>query len=181
MYGLVNKAIKDLVVNNFGADKWIEICRLSNFSDEDFIAMSPYPDQLTYSLVGSASKVLGVDANIILEKFGEHWILYTASEGYGDLMNLSGSTYEEFLTNMDMLHNRLSGVMPSLTPPKFTTRNITTNSLELEYWSNREGLVPMVLGMLRGLGKRFNKDCTVEHIQEKQSPDQCHVFRVIWK
>lgn len=180
MYGLVNKAIRDLVVNNFGVEKWQHICQLSDFSDEDFIAMSPYPDQLTYTLVGNASKVLGVDANILLEKFGEHWILYTASEGYGDLLNLSGSTLAEFLGNMDMLHSRLTGIMPSLSPPKFTTRNVTSNSLELEYWSHREGLVPMLLGLLRGLGTRFGQPCTVEHIQVRKAADDCHVFRVTW-
>lgn len=36
MYGLVNKAIKDLVVNNHGEDKWKEICQLSDFHDEEF-------------------------------------------------------------------------------------------------------------------------------------------------
>lgn len=180
MYGLVNKAIKDLVVTNFGEEKWREICVLSDFPDEDFIAMSPYPDKLTYTLVGNASKVLGLEANIILEKFGEYWILYTASEGYGDLLNLSGSTMSEFLGNMDLLHNRLAGIMPSLSPPKFVTRNVSESSLELEYWSNREGLVPMLFGMLRGLGKRFNKDCKVDHIQVKQTENDCHVFRVSW-
>ncbi|MBM3178559.1 MAG: hypothetical protein FJZ78_11205 [Bacteroidetes bacterium] len=30
MYGLVNKAIKDLVVQLAGEEKWLEICQLSN-------------------------------------------------------------------------------------------------------------------------------------------------------
>jgi hypothetical protein len=31
MYGLVNKAIQDLVCTKFGEDKWLEIKKLSNF------------------------------------------------------------------------------------------------------------------------------------------------------
>ena len=58
MYGLVNKAIRDLVVTNHGEDKWKEICRLSDFSDEEFIGMNPYPDKLTYDLVKNSSLVL---------------------------------------------------------------------------------------------------------------------------
>lgn len=180
MYGLVNKAIKDLVIQVAGVDKWQEIARLSDFPDQDFIAMSPYPDALTYSLVGNASKVLGIDANILLEKFGEHWILYTASEGFGNLLNLSGNNLADFLGNMDMLHNQLTGIMPNLSPPKFTTRNVTDNSLELEYWSHREGMVPMLIGLLRGLGTRFGQPCTVEHIKQRVSNEDCHVFRVTW-
>lgn len=180
MYGLVNKAIKDLVVQLAGEEKWMEICRLSNFPDEEFVAMSPYPDELTYTLVGSASTVLGVDAKTILHKFGEHWILYTASEGYGDLMNLSGQSIAEFLSNMDMLHDRISGLMPSLRPPKFVTKNVTEKSLELEYWSDRKGLVPMLFGLVDGLGKRFGVVTKVEHVHEKQHDGDCHIFAISW-
>jgi hypothetical protein len=180
MYGLVNKAIRGLVVDNHGPEKWSEICRIADFADEDFIAMNSYPDHITYALVGAASKVLGADANQVLDLFGEYWVLYTANEGYGDLLNLSGNTLAEFLGNMDMLHSRLTGIMPTLQPPKFSTRNVTPNSLELEYRSHREGLAPMVVGLLRGLGKRFNQPCTVEHIRERETAEDCHVFKVSW-
>ena len=133
MYGLVNKAIKDLVVTNHGEEIWKEICRLSNFEDEEFVGMNPYPDKLTYDLVKNASHVLKADSAAILEAFGEYWILYTANEGYGDLMDISGSSFVEFLNNMDMLHYRISNIMPELAPPQFTTRNEKENSIELEY------------------------------------------------
>lgn len=180
MYGLVNKAIRDLVVSNYGEQKWSEICALSDFPDEEFVAMSPYPDELTFALVTNASRVLGADARVILQKFGEYWITYTATEGYGELMNLSGRTISEFLSNMDMLHNRIANVMPELQPPKFVTRNITDRSLELEYHTHRSGLVPMMFGMLHGLGQRFGVECQVEHIHAKEHAGDCDIFRVSW-
>ena len=36
MYGLVNKAIQDLVTEKFGEDKWQEIKKLSDFEDDVF-------------------------------------------------------------------------------------------------------------------------------------------------
>ncbi len=180
MYGLVNKAIKDLVVSNHGQDKWEEICRLSGFEDQEFIGMNPYPDKLTYDLVKNASQVLRVDAGAILEAFGEYWILYTADEGYGDLMDLTGSNFVDFLSNLDMLHYRISNVMPELAPPQFSTRNQKENSVELEYRSHREGLVPMLYGLIKGLGKRFDLQVTVEHIQQKNEQNNCHVFLISW-
>ncbi|MFM7194279.1 MAG: heme NO-binding domain-containing protein [Bacteroidota bacterium] len=180
MYGLVNKAIRDLIVENFGTEKWSEICRISDFPDEEFVAMSPYPDALTYTLVGNASKVLGADASVLLDKFGEYWVLYTANEGYGDLLSLSGNNLAEFLGNMDMLHNRIAGIMPDLKPPKFRTRNQQDRSIELEYYSHREGLTPMIFGLIRGLGKRFGQECTIEQIQERKSIEDCHVFKISW-
>lgn len=180
MYGLVNKAIKDLVVSNHGEDKWEEICRLSGFEDQEFIGMNPYPDKLTYDLVKNASQVLRADAAAILEAFGEYWILYTADEGYGDLMDLTGSNFVDFLSNLDMLHYRISNVMPELAPPQFSTRNQQENSVELEYRSHREGLVPMLFGLIKGLGKRFDLQVTIEHIQQKNEQNNCHVFLISW-
>ena len=180
MYGLVNKAIQDLVCDNFGEEKWNEIKKLSGFEDEGFIGLESYPDALTYTMVKNASIVLGKDASIIMEAFGEYWILYTAKEGYGEMLNLAGDSLTQFLNNLDMLHNRVNNIMPELVAPQFTTRNETSNSIELEYRSKRAGLESMVIGLLRGLGKRFDKDCTISHIQVKDEINDCHVFKIDW-
>ncbi len=180
MYGLVNKAIKDLVITKFGEDKWQEICELTNFHDGEFVSMNPYPDSLTYDLVKNAARVLKADAPVVLEAFGEYWILYTADEGYGDLMDLTGSTFTEFLANLDMLHYRINNIMPDLAAPQFSVRNEKENSVELEYRSHREGLVPMLYGLIKGLGKRFELEVEVQHIQEKNPENDCHVFLITW-
>jgi hypothetical protein len=181
MYGLVNKAIQDLVCEKFGEDKWIEIKKLSNFEDDFFIGLQAYPDSLTYELVKNASRVLGADASVVMEAFGEYWILYTANEGYGEMLDLAGDNLSDFLNNLDMLHNRVNNIMPQLVAPQFSTRNETDNSIELEYRSKREGMAPMVVGLLRGLGKRFNKEqLKIEHIQQKNDVNDCHVFRLEW-
>jgi hypothetical protein len=180
MYGLVNKAIKDLIVNNHGEDKWREICRLSGHSEEDFIGMNPYPDQLTYDLVGNASKVLGASPEAILEAFGEYWILYTAEEGYGELMELSGDTFPDFLSNLDMLHYRINNIMPELTAPQFTVRDVNNNNLLLEYRSKRAGLSPMLVGLIKGLGKRFGLTTQITQIQAKDDSHDCSIFKIEW-
>ena len=181
MYGLVNKAIQDLICEKFGEDKWIEVKKLSGFEDEFFIGLQTYPDSLTYSLVKNASKVLGADASVVMEAFGEYWILYTANEGYSDMMELAGDNLTDFLNNLDMLHERVSNIMPNLHAPQFSTRNETQNSIELEYRSHREGLTPMVIGLLRGLGKRFGKpEVRISHIEQKNEKNDCHVFRLEW-
>ena len=182
MYGLVNKAIQDLVTEKFGEDKWQEIKKLSDFEDDFFIGLQTYPDALTYTLVKNASKVLGADASFVMETFGEYWILYTADEGYGDIMNLAGDNLPDFLNNLDMLHNRLNNIMPQLVAPQFSTRNETANSIELEYRSQREGMTSMVVGLLRGLCKRFKlENYKINHIELKAENNECEVFRIEWQ
>jgi hypothetical protein len=117
----------------------------------------------------------------ILEAFGEYWILYTASEGYSDMLDVSGTTFPEFLGNLDMLHFRVSNIMPELRPPMFTSKLITDNSIELDYHSDRAGLTPMVVGLLRGLGQRFNLTVTVELIDPKSNNGVHDRFLVSWK
>ena len=180
MYGLVNKAIKDLVVENHGREKWLEICAMVGFEESDFISMSPYPDKLTYDLVGAASKVLNTDSSTILEAFGEYWILYTAEQGYGDLLDLSGSSFTEFLGNLDMLHLRINNMMPELQAPLFSTQNETKNSIELLYKSHRKGLVPMLLGLIKGLGKRFEMVVEIEEVPSEASSEEGIVFKITW-
>jgi len=165
MYGLVNKAVQDLVVTQFGQEKWNEIKRKADTGVESFIGMRPYPDEVTYNLVGAASEVLGLPTDKILEAFGEYWILYTAKEGYGELLDMCGSTFVEFLQNMNNLHGRIQLSFPKLKPPVLECSNISDDSMRLHYHTDREGLAPMVVGLLKGLGKRF--DTPVEVIHDK--------------
>lgn len=180
MYGLVNKAIKDLVTTNYGDDVWKDICKRAGFFEEDFLGMSPYPDKLTFDLVKHTSDALTVDPSVVLELFGEYWITYTAEGGYGDIIKMTGETFPEFLSNLDFLHDRIQNVMPELRPPLFTTRNETDHSIEIEYRTHRNGLTSMVIGILRGTGKRFGLQATIEHIEKKSEQSDCDVFRVSW-
>jgi len=86
----------------------------------------------------------------------------------------------DFLNNLDMLHERINNIMPHLAAPQFKTRNKTENSIELEYRSHREGFIPMLNGLIKGLGKRFNMEVTVEQIDFKNKGANCDVFLIKW-
>ncbi len=165
MYGLVNKAVENLVVSQFGQDKWEEVKRRADIGVAGFVGMNPYPDEITHKLVGAASEVLGLPPNEILEAFGEYWILFTAKEGYGELLDISGISFVEFLQNMNDLHARIQLTFPELKPPTLKCTDIGESSLRLEYHTHRGGLAPMVVGLLRGLGKRFETPVDVSHVK----------------
>jgi len=180
MYGLVNKAIQDMVIKDHGPEKWNEIRTLAGMEDERFVSLKSYPDKLTYDLVGAASKVLGADAEQILMAFGEHWVLYTAKEGYGEMLDFTGSTLVEFLKNLDLLHLRVKNMMPHLQPPKFECLSVSDREVELLYYSDRPGLAPMVTGLLHGLGKRFSVELEVKQTAEKKSIGGPDRFSIRW-
>lgn len=163
MYGLVNRAVEDLVSERFGLQAWQRIKQRAGLDIELFISMDAYPDDVTYRLVAAASEELGLSAEQLLEAFGEYWILYTAEQGYGELLRMGGDTLLEFLQNLHDLHTHVALGFPQLQPPSFWLTDAGEGSVRLHYQSQRAGLAPMVVGLLKGLGRRFDTPVSVEH------------------
>ncbi len=180
MYGIVNKAIQELVTQNFGADKW-EAVKLESGVDVDyFLSNEPYNDDITYKLAGAASVVLGITVGQVLNAFGEWWILKTGKEKYGGLMEAGGSNLKEFLINLPLFHNRIMLMYPKLTPPEFRVSDIELNSICIHYFSKREGLQEFVRGLLCGLGKMYNVNTTIELNQSRDDGNTHEIFKVSW-
>ena len=124
----------------------------------------------------AATVFIGLGAvNAGLEAFGEHWILYTARQGYGELMTMFGASMREFLGNLDNMHTRVGLSFPQLQPPSFVVRDAGPRTLELEYHSRR--LAPMVVGLLKGLARGFSEEVAVEHVHGRDR-DGFDLFRV---
>jgi len=156
MYGMVNKAVEDMVCTMHSEATWEQVKERAGVDVDVFISNEGYPDEITYKLVGAASEMTGTPPQEILEAFGEHWILKTAKEGYGELMDAGGKRLAEFLTNLPDFHARVSMIFPKLQPPRFKVSDVTEQSLQLHYFTHRAGLTPFVVGLLKGLGKMFN-------------------------
>ncbi|MEI8359070.1 MAG: hypothetical protein RL698_334 [Pseudomonadota bacterium] len=169
MYGLINTAVKDLIVTRFGADKWEQIVEKAKTGEGNFVLMQKYPDDVTYRLVGAASEVLGAPANDLLEAFGEYWTQYSAEAGFGHLLDFAGDNLVDFLRNLDSMHTRIGMTFTELEPPSFTVSDIQDGSLRLHYRSKRPGLAPVAMGMVRGLGKRFNTPIEIELVRSRES------------
>ena len=155
MYGLVNQGVQDLVVQVGGDRLWTEVKQRAGVDVEAFVGMDVYPDAVTERLVAAASEALGIPAAQVLRLFGKHWILYTGRKGYGPVFDTMGRTLPQFLGNLDAMHARLSLSMSHLEPPSFGCEQIGPGRLRLAYHSHRNGLAPMVLGLLDGLGELF--------------------------
>jgi len=178
MYGLVNKAIEDLVVNLAGERTWLEIVDRAGIDAATFVSLDSYPDEMTFSLVSAASEVLGRTAEEVLEQFGEHWVRYTGREGYGPLMKAYGTDVASFLNNLDALHARVGLIMPELTPPSFQIVQDGPDRFLVHYHSTRAGLAPMVTGLLRGIGALFDTELAVSRLDRREDGAAHDVFAV---
>jgi len=180
MYGIVNKAIQDLITANYGADEWEAVKEKSGVDVDFFLSNEAYDDDITYKLAGAASDVLGISVGQVLNAFGEWWILKTGKEKYGGLMTAGGNNLKEFLMNLPLFHNRIMLMYPKLTPPEFKVSDIEENSIHIHYHSKRAGLQEFVRGLLSGLAKMYDVGATIELLQTRDEGNPHEIFKVSW-
>jgi hypothetical protein len=181
MYGLVNKAIEQMVCSGYGEATWETVKQQAGVEPGMFMSMRQYPDDLTYRLVAAASETLGLHPDQILRAFGRYWMLYTAAEGYGELLKLTGGSLGEFLRNLPSMHARIELSFPHLRPPIFECTDIGNGGLMLHYYSEREGLAPMVVGLLEGLAERFETPIEVTQLHNREQGHDHDVFQILFK
>ncbi len=180
MYGIVNKAIENLITENFGEDKWEAIKKRSGVEIDFFISNEPYDDDITYSLAGATSKELDMPIEDVLKSLGEWWVLRTGKEKYGGLMEAGGHTLKEFLMNLPLFHDRVMLIYPKLTPPEFKVTDISEESVHVHYFSKRLGLQEFVRGLLQGLGKMYSTEVAIELLDSRDDGGDHEIFKVSW-
>ncbi|MBG9378075.1 heme NO-binding domain-containing protein [Panacibacter sp. DH6] len=180
MYGIVNRAIEDLVTTNFGEARWQAVKKRSAVDVDFFVSSEPYDDDITYALANAVSEEMNMPLQDVLQAFGEWWILKTGKEKYGGLMQAGGKNFKEFIVNLPLFHNRIMFMYPKLTPPEFKVDHLTDNSVWLHYFSKRQGLQEFVRGLLTGLAKMYDVHITLELLQSRGSGSDHEIFKINW-
>ena len=181
MYGIVNKSIEELVIYNFGINKWEIIKQKSGIDVDFFISNDPYDDAITYKLAAAIAEEINIPLSKVLEDFGEWWIIKTGKEKYGSLLEAGGKNLKEFLINLPNFHNRIMLMYPKLAPPEFSVSDIKENSLNLHYFSKRQGLQDFVKGLLIGLGKLYQTPVNLHLLQSRDDEESHEIFNVNWQ
>lgn len=172
MYGLVNRAIQQMVTTSYGEETWQQIKDKAELGAVDFFTTyESYPDDVTHRLVAGAAEILCLSPSEIMKAFGEYWITYTANEGYEVLLEHTGESLPEFLDHLDNLHARAGLSLPNLRPPSFRCEHLDQSRIDLHYESQRQGFAPMVIGLLQGLGRRFHTPITVKQTASRDQGD----------
>lgn len=164
MYGLIHQAIKDLVCTERGEAGWQAVCAAAEVTHSEFDPLEPYDDAVSYRLVAAAAQYLGLPTNEVLRRFGDHWITFTAEYGYGEIMKMFGHDMRSCLRNLNRMHGHMGALMTQLNPPRFNIIENSEQHITVHYFSTREGLGPMVVGLLEGLARKFDEQVTIEHV-----------------
>ena len=97
--------LKDLVVTQFGLDKWALIGKELNLTDGDavILELKQYPDVLTVTSIVATAEVLGVAVDELLRVFGAHFVEYMLQAGHLKMLRSMGDSLETFLSNINHL------------------------------------------------------------------------------
>ncbi|ESP02185.1 hypothetical protein LOTGIDRAFT_111502, partial [Lottia gigantea] len=179
-YGFVNHALELLVLRNFGEETWEKIKKEALLEmDGSFLVRSIYDDDVSYNLVGAASKVLNTPAGDILEMFGVMFFQFCEESGYDKILKVLGGTTKDFLQNLDALHDHLATIYPGMNAPSFRcSERDSDGATILHYYSERPGLERIVIGIVKTVAKRLHdSEVELELIQDKE--DCGHVQFII--
>ena len=119
-------------------------------------------------------------AETILRTFGVYWVRSVASVHYADLMQQTGQGFGDFVKNLDHMHQRIRATFPGFKPPSFRVLDVSDQTIQMDYYSSREGLLPFVEGLLDGLAQHFNVTLSVSHVPDASHPLPCKRMLVEW-
>lgn len=161
MFGMIHKSARAMVLEQFGPTAWDQILHSAKLDDGDFVSAQPYPDETTFRLIGAAASTAGLTVDQTLLAFGHHWVK-TADQGlYSNVMAILAGSLLEALTNLDRMHASIQIALPDAQLPQFVVVSHDDRSIQLAYYSRREGLESFVSGLLEGLLMRFNQPGSV--------------------
>ncbi|KAK3507538.1 hypothetical protein QTP70_028180 [Hemibagrus guttatus] len=141
-----------------------------------FLVRIIYEDAKTYDLVAAASKVLKIDAGDILQMFGKMFFEFCQESGYDTILRVLGSNVREFLQNLDALHDHLGTIYPGMRAPSFRCTDAEKgSSLILHYYSEREGLQDIVIGIIKTVAQQIHGTEIHMKVIQQKSEDCDHI------
>eukprot|EP01033_Poteriospumella_lacustris_P013065 gene13065-9355_t len=176
MYGWINNCLEDMVISNYGLDQWELIKEVAGcfVPTGDFILSVHYDDELTYSLIAAAAKVLGHTTAETWEIYGRHFIHFLEANHYSGTLRGQGKTLRDWIQNINEPHRLLRARYPQCTLPEFWSENdasdVTGESILLHYYTPRTGgLASCVIGMCKEASRvYFDKELEMEFVREEE-------------
>ena len=164
MFGMIHRSARAMVLEQFGPAAWDQVLQSAKLDDGDFVSAQPYPDETTFRLIGAAAATAGLTVDQTLRAFGHHWVKTAGDAGegiYANVMSILGGSLVEALTNLDRMHASIQIALPDAQLPQFVIVSQDDRSIQLAYYSKRDGLESFVSGLLEGLLIRFNQPGSV--------------------
>jgi hypothetical protein len=167
MKGVIAICVAELISNKFGQDKWELILEKTGLDKNTrFLASQDIEDKTIMAVIRNIGEVLHLSLPEIADAFGDYWINEFAPKIYPAFF--TGVTSAKILlVKMDTIHNITTKNIPNAHPPRFEYTWKDAKTLIMTYKSHR-GLIDIMVGLIKGVGKRYKEDLKVTKISDTQ-------------
>lgn len=156
MYGMIHRALRQMVQDSAGTDAWAAIERNAGVGPTEMISGEVYDDAVTLRLIAATAALTATPAEALLIEFGRFWVGFAERGSFGHILNFTGKDIATFIANLDRMHDGVRAVMPDARMPSFAVVHSAPGHIIVDYRSTRAGLEPFVRGLLLGLIDRFS-------------------------
>jgi hypothetical protein len=163
MKGTIVKCIEELVTTRFGAGKWKESLEQAGIPEwRSYSALGDVEEAEFTKIMNGVATALSLPMEQVMEAFGEYWSTVYGPHIYGAYFTAAKSA-RELLLNLDHIHEVMTKSMTSARPPRFRYEWQGEKLLIMHYQSSR-GLVALMPGLIRGVGKYYNEKLIVKTV-----------------
>lgn len=163
MKGTMVKCLEGLVSEKFGAGKWKESLAKAGIAEWRTFTMLCDVDETEFmQIMKGVATATSLSMEQTMEAFGEHWSTVYAPTVYAAYFSPAKGA-RELLLHLDHIHDVMTKSMKSARPPRFRYEWKGDKLLIMHYESKR-GLVALMPGLIRGVGKHFNEKLVVRTV-----------------
>ncbi|WKY06480.1 hypothetical protein Q1695_006573 [Nippostrongylus brasiliensis] len=170
--GWTHICLSHLITRRCGAEVWQQIMRKAGFSqDTEIDAQTYYDDTETMRIFRAAASILGLSVDDMWEMYGEFLITYVCETGWERMLACMANNLQEFLDNLNSMHYFIDQIAfkSEMKGPTFQCEATGEGALRLHYFSQRQGLFPIVKGLVRQVARlMFDMDVKVNMIERSQ-------------
>jgi len=174
MHGLINKAIQSFLCESFGEALWQDVAQRSGLAlelgAEGFEAMQLYDSHLGEAVLASASKLLAIPRESLLEDLGTFLVSNDRLEALRRLLRFGGVSFTDFLYSLDDLQGRTRLAVPELELPELTLSEDGPGRFALTCHRCPPGFGHVMVGILRTLADDYGALAVLEHCGSRPAP-----------
>ena len=161
-HDIIIGCLREMVVEKLGASAWSRALEASGIDPLE--GALPHPDDAAHeeavlSIINSLCRMLGVRITDVAEAFGEYWVSTHAPRLYRNF-GILASNAREFLEGLNEIHTKALKNLDGKWTPRFHFSWKDENTLVLAY-SLRWDLMPFFIGLVRGVGRYYGEDLSV--------------------
>ncbi|MCU7846262.1 MAG: heme NO-binding domain-containing protein [Candidatus Thiodiazotropha sp. (ex Monitilora ramsayi)] len=165
MYGVIIHFLREYVIERHGGEAtWQALIEAQGYKYKLYFPVQDYPDEEIVGLVETASKALKTPIPDVLEDFGSYAGPKLLSFYHMYVKNKDMKTFDVIETAGANIHDVIHKHNPNRKPPRLSSQRESENVIVVHYQSHRK-LCPVVRGIIRGLGEKFNERFDINETQ----------------